>query len=478
MSICAKSATKKLVTPSLLAVEVRGDYTIYRPFLVSVDFISTPKHSCLTQTHSTNLTEFLIDTGSSLSLLPIIFSIDKSKQLSLRAANGTLVNTKGSVTVDFKIRGINDPFTWEFHIADVTYPILGADFLSAYELLTDCSTRTLLHKNIPLTPQKDIVRKETIRCDTLQISPKQNTSHEYAKHLNTSYADAVKKGSIRQGTLQTTPRPCTSHTYTTNHHVKPNDFFNQTKTTNEKLDLPDTKLTSTNQHLTNMPSFISELINKYPKTERPPQDENTYTHRITTTPTCPLRERFRPLSNERLEAVKKEFSELQEAGTIRRSSSPWASPIHLVTKKDGTLRPCGDYRRLNKVTIHDSYPMPLMRDALYRLSGCSIFSTLDLKKAYHQIPVAECDIQKTAVTTPFGLFEYLFMPFGLRNAAQTFQRHIDTIFADTSFVIAYIDDIIVGSKDLTTHKKTLRYFVSNASKQFTYNKLRKVPFRN
>jgi Reverse transcriptase (RNA-dependent DNA polymerase) len=88
----------------------------------------------------------------------------------------------------------------------------------------------------------------------------------------------------------------------------------------------------------------------------------------------------------------------------------------MVMKKDGTWRPCGDYHRLNAATVPDKYPVPNIQDMSAKLSGCSVFSLLDLKKGYYQVPVAEEDIPKTAVTTPFGLFEFCRMPFGLRNA--------------------------------------------------------------
>ena len=108
---------------------------------------------------------------------------------------------------------------------------------------------------------------------------------------------------------------------------------------------------------------------------------------------------------------------------------------------------------LKQITIHDAYPMPLINDVLVRLPHAKVFTTLDLHKAYHQIPMLESDIQKIEVITPIGLFEYLFMPFGLRNSAQTFQRHIDNILSPFSCAIAYIDDILIGSKDHESHQK-------------------------
>jgi hypothetical protein len=103
-------------------------------------------------------------------------------------------------------------------------------------------------------------------------------------------------------------------------------------------------------------------------------------------------------------AARAEFLRMEEDGIVRRSDSPWSSPLHMVRKPDGSWRPCGDYRRLNLVTVPDSYPLPNMLDFTERLAGCTIFSKVDLRKGYHQILMNEDDIKKTAIITPFGLF--------------------------------------------------------------------------
>jgi len=194
----------------------------------------------------------------------------------------------------------------------------------------------------------------------------------------------------------------------------------------------------------------SDLPNLLTKSPNIPATKGTI-HYIPTNPCTPKHCRARPLPFSKREAVEKEFNSLENLGIIRRSSSAWSSPIHVVTKKDGSLRPCGDFRSLNSETVHDSYPMPLFKDIATRLAGSTVFSTIDLSKAYHQFPVNEEDIPKTAVSTPFGNFEYLFMPFGLRNAAQTLQRFMDSILRDFDYAYAYLDDIIIASKDSTTH---------------------------
>jgi hypothetical protein len=130
----------------------------------------------------------------------------------------------------------------------------------------------------------------------------------------------------------------------------------------------------------------------------------------------------------------------------------------MVPKPNGSWRPCGDYRRLNAATTPDKYPLPNLQDLSNFLHGSTIFSKIDLEKGYHQIPMQKSDIPKTAIITPFGLFEFLYMPFGLSNAAQTFQRLMDSLFRDFPFLFIYLDDMLIFSRsrsDATSRKGKL-----------------------
>jgi hypothetical protein len=213
-----------------------------------------------------------------------------------------------------------------------------------------------------------------------------------------------------------------------------------------------------------VPTDVKALLQKYPSILRTGDVKPTPTHgveyHIHTGSHPPVFAKSRRLNPEKLQIAKAEFKKLESAGIIRRSTSPWAFPSYMVPKKDGSWQPCGDYRRLNLVTTPIKYPLPNMQDLSNGLHGCTVFSKIDLVKGYHQIPVATEDIPKTAIITPFGLFEYLFTSFCLSNAARTFQRMMDRTTDGLEGVFAYMDDSQVGSLDRQTHLPHLEVFFS------------------
>lgn len=181
-------------------------------------------------------------------------------------------------------------------------------------------------------------------------------------------------------------------------------------------------------------------------------------HHIDTGDSPPLRQAPYRVSASERKIIEREVDDMLSKNVIRPSCSPWASPVVLVTKKDGTIRFCVDYRRLNKITRKDVYPMPRIDDALDALHGATYFSSLDMRSGYWQVPMHKPDIDKTAFTTPDGLYEFTVMPFGLSNAPATFERMMDTVLRGLrwSVCLCYLDDVVVYSATFSEHLHRLR----------------------
>ncbi len=181
-------------------------------------------------------------------------------------------------------------------------------------------------------------------------------------------------------------------------------------------------------------------------------------HEINTMDEIPVRKRAYPVSVVKQQFIDQEVSNMLEKGIIRPSTSSWAAPIVLVPKKDGTMRFCIDYRALNAKTPLDGFPMPQIQDILESMYGASIFSTLDLRSGNWQVLMDEASIPKTAFVTKNSQYEFICLPFGLKNSAATFQRLMNTVLRDClgKFCFVYIDDIVIYSKNIHEHLEHLK----------------------
>lgn len=160
---------------------------------------------------------------------------------------------------------------------------------------------------------------------------------------------------------------------------------------------------------------------------------------------------------------------LLKEGVIRPSRSPYSSPIVLVRKKTGDLRLCVDYRELNKITVKDNFPSPLIDDQIDKLKTKKYFSHLDLKNGFHHVRVNEASVPYTSFITPLGQFEYLKMPFGLANAPKVFSRFTQQIFTDLinkNEIILYMDDILVATETVPEHFDILKKVFNLAANKF------------
>ena len=176
-------------------------------------------------------------------------------------------------------------------------------------------------------------------------------------------------------------------------------------------------------------------------------------HTVNTGDHPPIKQRPRRLPYVYRDEANQHIRDILAQNIIRPSSSPWSSPIVLVRKKDGQLRFCVDYRKLNQVTKNDAHPLPRIDDTLDALKNARLFSTLDLRSGYWQIPIDPKDQAKTAFVTHNGLYEFLRMPFGLLSAPSTFQRTMEIVLSGLSFEVClcYLDDVIIYSQDFEQH---------------------------
>jgi hypothetical protein len=206
--------------------------------------------------------------------------------------------------------------------------------------------------------------------------------------------------------------------------------------------------------------------------------EGRRTHAIDLKGEPPKHSRIYPLHARELEVLKKYIEKALDRGWIRRSHSPMGAPVLFVPKKGGELRLCIDYRALNKETVFDRTPIPLIENIIERLAGATDFTKLDLKNAYGRVRIRKGDEWKTAFRCRYGHFEYLVMPFGLTNAPATFQRYIEEVLSDFVDVccIVYLDDVLIYSSSKEEHEVHVKAIVKALVEAGLYGNVNKCEF--
>jgi hypothetical protein len=194
--------------------------------------------------------------------------------------------------------------------------------------------------------------------------------------------------------------------------------------------------------------------------------------------TGPIAKRPYEMGVDELKELKKQLREQLDKGFIQTSSSSWGAPVLFVEKKDNRKRLVVDYRSLNEVTIKNKYPLPNINDLFDQLKGAKVFSKIDFRSGYFQLKIREQDIPKTTFTTRYGLYEYTVMSFGQTNEPAYFMTMMNKVFMEylDKFVVVFIDDILIYSKDDAEHEKHLCLIMEKLREHKLYAKFSKCEF--
>nr|VZI34397.1 unnamed protein product [Spirometra erinaceieuropaei] len=320
----------------------------------------------------------------------------------MRAANGTLIPILGRITLGLTIDNTEVTYTFLVTSDSPWALVLGLDLLADYYSVIHTKSRRL---SVPTRPDLP--------------------THTPSENLDLMYDAVVAAATLKPSDIDANLRPAEA-------------VGSDNRDKLRKL-------------LLSFPGLFTWSTYTIGRTRKVQHTINTGDAKPIWQSPCRIPVRFRA-------EVDKIIDELLKAHIIQPSSSPWASPIALVPKKDGCLRLCIDYRRLNAVTVRDSFPLPRLHDTLDSLGGAAWFSTLDLKSGYWQVEIDHKDRPKTAFIVPQGLFEFQTPPFGLCNAAATFQRLMYQVLRHLvpHKCLVYLDDIIVFGPDVEQHNRNLR----------------------
>jgi transposase InsO family protein/predicted aspartyl protease len=463
----------------------------------------------------------LIDTGSTITVLHPrkyeAMSEDSRPPLEdevvkLRMADGGLVVPLGSAL--FKVRIQGRVYEQRIIVAEVEAPVvLGYDFLHKYDCQLDmgrgvlklggrtiqCERESQMPSIFKITVKQTVMipgASEMVLQAEVQGAPKGcsevlvDTTSRSLRKMGLLVANSVVDPSqglvaIRVVNLHSEPQTLYKRTCAATGErvegIESMDTYTEESTANvNKIDvtseeeLPEHLQALWERSIANLTPEqgmeVKRLLQKhqavFAKNKNDLGRTNIVQHRINTGNSAPIRQQPRRVPLAKKDEAAEEIQRMLETGVIEPSKSPWAAPIVLVRKKDGSVRFCIDYRRLNNVTLKDSYPLPRIDDSLDALRGSTWFSTADLASVYWQVEMDPRDAEKTAFATTCGFYQFRVMPFGLCNAPSTFERMMEYLMAGLHWetCLIYLDDIIVFSDSFEQHIERLDEVLSRIRK--------------
>nr|WPV71156.1 MAG: replicase [Ips erranti-like virus 3] len=439
----------------------------------------------------------VVDTGSCHTIVrPDIVKhcriSDTGTKFILETAAGESMPVLGIHEAEVKLG--RHVFNHTVFVANITDDVLmGLDLMEQHKFQLDLENRLIKtgqDEIVMMTPEQDMrVRKVTLQEDVnlparsetiVKVNLDRKTELSKLQLIEPSYEeedDAVKKGVLVARTLVQQKngqayvkvanlKECGQRLKKGDIIAKSEPVLMVTKESHETKPNPDSDLPECLVHLMKKTSSIltdqekqtfGRLLHDYKDVfalnETDLGRTHLVRHKIETGDYLPIKQRPRRLPLAKQAEVENLIQDMADRSVIEPSTSPWSSPVVLVTKKDGSTRFCVDYRRLNEVTKKDSYPLPRIDDTIDTLANAKWFSTLDLKSGYWQVEMDQRDKEKTAFSTGNGLWHFNVMPFGLCNAPATFERLMETVLRGLTWktCLVYLDDIIIMGKTFEEH---------------------------
>lgn len=446
--------------------------------------------------HDAESVRFLVDTGANVSIintsvyrkmnpLPEL----QSSKMNMKMADGKCIHAKGIATMNVTLAGIS--VQHEFWIVDIDEDIeglLGFDFLKAHKCVLDvgnsqfklnghivkCSTfscnymrccRVVLEDTSVVPAGSEmLLQGKVLDTDSVPktglVIPTEKFTEKYKLIVGKAVVDLSKEKvpirvlNVSDKSIKLYPRTVVGHCEAVT--------IDRSEETCSYPDgkIPDYLSTLLSESCVNLDGKQSEILKQFLINNRDvfAPDKlalgrtGVIKHKIDTQGATPIKQQPRRMPFAKRSEVSSQIEMMLSQDVIEKSNSPWASPIVLVRKKDGSLRFCVDYRKLNYVTKKDSFPVPRVDDKLDALVGSQWFCTLDLQSGYWQVEVEDQDREKTAFVTENGLYQFKVMPFGLCNAPATFERLMSKVLSGLSWktCLVYLDDVIVFGQDFET----------------------------